>query len=443
MTIMNMPSITKNELGIGVEWDPSDNYELTHEEWDITYERLDFMRVRFIRCMYNADYYCKGFDQDNNPIYDWQSRQMKNIENILTYCEEKNVSVIVGEWSKPKSLGITSSCDPRWIRMIVDFLEHMLPKYTCIKIYNFINEPDGEWGIDDNEDPYEIWKKGITCLSNALKKRHLRDRILLTGPDVWYHIDWIDKIIEDIPETIDIYNVHHYASDNSIINGEIEKFVKKKRELIHHQDTPSKAFYMGEAGLVTGKDAYYDQQHRVKNFDYGVYMADYIIQSMRGGQTGIIMWMLDDIMHNAPNTCPEDNMFKVWGFWSSFSKEETPLRPWYYPVALLSRYFPAGCQIHHMTMGGIGVRAVCGIVEKGDCMDYTLAFVTHEKEEQVLDVALPHTNKTTLSHYHYFESSRPTDEQGFPVPVAVLKDVKDKVTIQLPSNGMVLLTTMT
>src|SRR5690606_8907184 len=104
----------------------------------------------------------------------------------------------------------------------------------------------------------------------------------------------------------------------------------------------SKPFFMGEVGMLTGKNNQ-DQQTLIDTFQYGVWMADFVIQSMRAGQAGTIAWDLDDAMHTSgykgPGNDVNDYHWKVWGFWDSFGTakgkpELENMRPWYYTWSL-------------------------------------------------------------------------------------------------------------
>ncbi len=104
-----------------------------------------------------------------------------------------------------------------------------------------------------------------------------------------------------------------------------------------------------------------DSQMSVFDHMYGTDMADAIMQTAANGYSGCIVWMLDDAMH-----VNEPGRLKIWGFWNILGEERygasaERIRPWYYAVALLSRYFPAGSQILESTVRGVpGVRTMWG-----------------------------------------------------------------------------------
>lgn len=148
--IIDTDSVVVEEYrGVGVQWDPIDDVfpTYTSEEWNTVIERFDFAQFPFIRCMINATDYCKSINAEGNAEYEFESEQMQRLYQILDYCEENDIDVLFGEWSKPKRLGINRSDDPRWAKMIADLMVYLLEEkdYTCIKFYNYINEPNGNW----------------------------------------------------------------------------------------------------------------------------------------------------------------------------------------------------------------------------------------------------------------------------------------------------------
>lgn len=54
--------ITKDFEGFGVQWDPSDLYDYTDEQWNSFYEKAEFLKPNIMRFMlHDGDSYCIGF----------------------------------------------------------------------------------------------------------------------------------------------------------------------------------------------------------------------------------------------------------------------------------------------------------------------------------------------------------------------------------------------
>ncbi|GEM_PF-255825 len=444
--------ISDNLVGLGFEWDPTDGYDFTDEQWQMNFERIDYTKAPFIRLMLWASLYTVDLVNDK-PVYDWNTPEMQRIYKILDYCQSRGVTVMIGEWNKPHRppLNISASDDPIWAKMIADFLDYMINVrgYTVLKYYNYINEPNGTWGgaAIEEGNRFGIWKNGIMNLSRELNSRPaLKGKIQIVGPDSSGEDIWVDYTVNAIPDLIGMYDIHRYATDDYVLSGELEKMVRSKRGYIDKYDPkgPSKPFVMGEAGLVTGKIEALDQQPRVHDFDYGVMMADFAVQNLRGGMSGFLAWMLDDAMHFAPNTTPDQNILKVWGFWNTMGDEQDrQIRPWFYPMSLLSRYFPAGSSIVYA--GDTGNKDVRVTAAVKDNKHVTVAIVNQSDSPQTIKLIVPGVSFVPkLTQYRYFDEERPTNEQGFPVAAQTKwgVDLSQAYNVYLPGQGVVLLTSM-
>jgi len=444
--------ISENLVGLGFEWDPADDYDFTDEQWQMNFDRIDYTKVPFIRLMLSASFYTVELE-NGKPVYDWNTAEMKRIYKILDYCQSRGTTVMIGEWNKPHKppLNISASDDPLWAKLIADFLDYMINVrgYTVLKYYNYINEPNGTWGgaAIEEGNRFGIWKNGIRNLARELNSRpNLKGKIQIAGPDSTGEDIWVDYTVNAIPELIGMYDIHRYATDDYVLSGELEKMVRSKRGYIDKYDPegPSKPFVMGEAGLVTGKIEALDQQPRVYDFDYGVMMADFAVQNLRGGMSGFLAWMLDDAMHFAPNTTPDQNILKVWGFWNTMGDEqERKIRPWFYPMSLFSRYFPAGSNIVYA--GDSGNKDVRVTAAVKDDKHVTVAIVNQSDSPQTIKLMVPGASfvpKLTL--YRYFDEERPTDGQGFPVAAQTKwgVDLSQGYNVYLPGKGVALLTSM-
>ena len=78
---------------------------------------------------------------------------------------------------------------------------------------------------------------------------------------------------------------------------------------------------------------------------------------------------------------------------------------------------------------------------------YALSFaiVNDSDTSRTITVAVPSVlGPLTLARYDYFDRDRPADANGFPVPAEVLDDAQlaSGITIQLPSRGLVVLTSL-
>ena len=94
--------------GLGVEWGAyEDLNKLQTNAWDrITKyaDRMDGMSL--IRCMINFDWFCENFDNKGDTdktndtwTYNFTNKWMKSTEQVLTYCQEHDLTVAFGAWN--------------------------------------------------------------------------------------------------------------------------------------------------------------------------------------------------------------------------------------------------------------------------------------------------------------------------------------------------------
>ena len=159
-------------MGLGVEWDPYDSFRPTQADWDLTFQRLDFMRPGFIRVVEPASDYFAGYDADHNPVYRWTAPHVVELRTILDYAKSRGITVVLGDWSNPIING-----DPR---IPADFLAqlHDVYGYTNIKYYNLINEPNYLAGCD-----FGCWTGVVKALSTEFSSLGLNSWLALVGPD--------------------------------------------------------------------------------------------------------------------------------------------------------------------------------------------------------------------------------------------------------------------
>jgi hypothetical protein len=465
--------LEENFLGVGVQWSSYPWWDISEDDWNKVFKRLEYMQMPFARVMLDAFWYCQGFDDKGKPIYTWDTAYMKKLYILLDWCQQNDVLVMIGEWGRPNGKDLDLAVDdPRWTSMIADFLEHMLEKknYTCIKYYNLYNEPHGWWsGIT-----WQEWKTAIDNLHREFKKRGLHKKIKLATPDA--DRKWTTKVLKDDqlrPQT-GIYDEHWYVMNLEIQRGLLELYTRDQIRQINAKD-PGKQFFLGEIGIIDDKTKY-DQQLHVHDFWYGVSMADAAIQMIRGGMSGFLAWNLDDAMHfngdggesmNALGDTLPENAYehrKIWGFWNIVGAEhgdpaDENMRPWFYTWSALSRAFPKGCQTLEAEDAGIyQLRVAAARIPAGDDRYHvSLAVANHTDDKRIIKIHVPGiSQKVSLAKYEYFDLngdnkvdcwSQVVDEAGkdiFPAPAKTLKEVElDKgIVVELPSKGVVVMTTI-
>lgn len=360
--------INKDYIGNGPQWDPyqldygKGKVDLSEADWQKLYQRLDFMRPQLMRVVINT----YEFMKDGKLLLD---DELNQLEHILGYCQQHHVTVIFGDWGWGLMDAKTASIDKKKIELTADFVTYLVQKkgYTCIKYYNFINEPNGYWS--STEGNYTMWRDATLCLYQKLKKNKMLKSIQLIGSDlaIWtpQEVEWQKQAGKDID--LGLYDIHTYPSKVTVNSGEYSNIIKAYKEAVPE----GKKIIMGEIGLkfVEPQDSLYmqenlrraaakpnasleDAQMFVYDYMYGTDVADAIVQTANMGYSGSIAWMLDDAMHSAE----APNKLKIWGFWNIlgdeiFGAKEEKIRPWYYAWSLLTRYMPQGCDIYASHVG--------------------------------------------------------------------------------------------
>ena len=478
-------------MGLGVQWDPYDSFRPTPADWKLTFQRLDYMRPGFIRVVEPAYDYFAGYDAKHNPKYRWNSVHVQQLLQILGYAKSRGITVILGDWSNPMINGDA--------RIPAEFLAQLHDGYgyTNIKYFNLINEPNYQAGCD-----FGCWTGMVSALSSEFTNLGLSRWLELVGPDnatswddtsaaqaldwaVGLDADnplggdsWVTDTLHAIPGLIGAYDSHRYATIWGTENGVWEDQLRARREEINNLDSPTKPYFAGELGLTARQvtpfsaraarssmqslaalvdpssaprvSSFVDSQPHIREFVYGVWMGDLMVQGIAAGLSGASAWDLDDAMHVGGQYGSQN--LKQWGFWNSlggqdgYPASDRRLRPWYYPWSVLARSFPAGSRPLLVPSTGVpGLRVAAAKIPNAGKYDLSFAVVNDSDAARAIRLAVPSaTAPVTLARYDYFAADRPTDGSGFPVPKRVLQqvDLSQGVTLHLPTRGVVVLSSV-
>lgn len=364
-------------IGNGVQWDPyqldygSVKLQISEQDWQKIYHRLDFMRPQLMRVVHNTS----SLILDNQLFPEGNFDQIKH---ILDYCQSRGVIVVFGDWGWGLADAKIPEYDKKKVELAADYVTWLIKEkgYTCIKYYNMINEPNGFWST--TEGNYALWHDITLCFYNRLKKNKMLSKVTLVGPDVaiWTpdEVTWLERANRELE--FGLFDIHTYPSKCTVNSGEYSQIIKAYRDA-----TPSgRKIIMGEIGLkfVEPQDSLYqqemlrraaarpfasteDSQMFIFDYMYGTDMADAVIQTANAGYSGSVAWMLDDAMHAAGD---KGDQLKMWGFWNIlgeeyFGADGEAIRPWFFAWSLLCRYMPTGCDVYASSVkGNIMVKAL-------------------------------------------------------------------------------------
>ena len=445
-------------LGNGVEWDPYDEapgwgVEVSDADWKKLTARMDFLRPGFIRCMIGGQnlYYDHG-------TYD-RERNAEPLLKLLAYCQERGIEVLFGEFNPPdKSL----KADPAWVKMSVDYLDWLVQEkgFDCIRHFIIFNEPDGDWATPEGD--YAFWKSMMERFHQEMALHPgLLDKVSLAGPDVVVEYrnpasaydapGWVAQTAADLDSLVGLYDIHAYPGQQQVRSGAFADLLQEYRI------PEGKRLVLGEAGYKYWREedaalqaendrraaaSPYtqgtDSQMLCGDFFYGLDLSVLAMDVMNGGVSGMAVWMLDDALH-AGGDSPRN--LKVWGFWNILGEElfgDPSLedsKPSFYGWALMSRFFPAGCDILRVEASPAeGLRMAAAVLDGR----HTLAVVNFSDTDRNLEVHLPLSGAV---RYEYVEGACPADADGMPVPVSTGIGGK-RHEVAVPAQSLVLLTDM-
>ena len=458
--------VTQSFVGNGVQWggyDMLNNWTgsptLSESDWNKLFLRVRFMRPPLVRIMVSAGW---NYMTDNQFT---PTKSENVLLKILDFCQKEGISVMFGEWGHQGGTGI----DQTWLENSAKFIEWLINTkgYSCIKYFNMVNEPNGNWSsINGN---YALWNQLISQFYAKLTEKGIDTEIKLIGPDIaiWdaYLTSWVSNTNTDLVPKIGAFDIHTYPKETEVRDFSYQKMVKAYRDAA----PASKEMLMGELGFKydpasdLGKqnvqriqaDKYASDDSNMFTYDafYGIDMADAMIQNMRAGYAGSILWDLDDAMYNLSSAGA--NKLKRWGFWNILGSEkfENPsdenIRPWFYPMSLMCRYFPQGTKIFQVTLPDkVGLRAIAG--EKNG--KYTLAIVNSHTVAYTINLRMADgIQLSNVKTYNYLSGKNTAftgalDADGFAKPETsgTTLDLKGDASKQMdiPAQSFCLITNM-
>lgn len=472
--------ISTNYIGNGVQWDAyphadTENGEwgklMSDEKWQMNFDRLDYMKPKLFRVLDQANWrYMVGFNQQGEPILNFDTPEIEALEKILDYAQKNNITVMLGEWGTPFKMHdtdaghsdkFTGADDPLWIDAIVQYLDYLINTkgYTCIKYFNLINEPNGGWASTKGD--FNEWSSAAKQFAQTLKENNLDSKVTLAGPDAVTRYDnpnsqytgaqWVEETAKQLDDIVGIYEVHDYTSHELVKAGGFKDY---HGNIAKHAHAVNKQIIFGELGFSRNgqrnqdratADPYAseDSQMEVYDFSYGIFMADALIQSMNAGYSGTAAWALDDAMHTLGDE-GDKNQLKRWGMWNSLGTElcnnpaDEEIRPWFYPWSLLCRYIPTGSSVIQTDQPTVdGLRLTATTYQD----NITIAIINNSDEATSLELIIPTAQK--MKQYIYSEESQTVDANGFPTAVDQNFNINKNIKLNIPKNSFMLLTSLT
>ncbi|MCI1778326.1 MAG: hypothetical protein LKI53_00020 [Bacteroidales bacterium] len=463
--VITKEAISKNYTGTGIEWDPYDEAEawgadISDADWAKLYERLDFMKPGYIRCMINSGW--KYYDKKTG-VYD-KTKNIRNLRRLLDYCTKNNITVIFGEYNPPSP---DMKDSQKWVEMSVDYLNYLVNVlgFRCIKYFVIFNEPDGYWSSVNGD--FSLWMSMLRKFDEQMSRYPgLSGRIRFAAPDAvmgyknpespFNTAGWIKNTSELADSLTGIYDIHSYPGQYEVRYGDFEKNLVSLRK----QVPAGKKILLGEAGykyykpedsLLALKSTELIAGHKltlgsdcnlfVYDYFYGIDMALMAMKVMNAGYSGIAAWMLDDAMHGNGDSGRTGDL-KIWGMWNILGEEvfgmpkEEEIRPWFYTWSLMCRYFPEGSDILKTKTNKFP--RTCYISAGIKDGHYTAAAVNFGEKDILVSLEFPKA-LSNASLFLYSRNKMEKDKNEFPVPIK--RDMNgNSFRINIPANGFILIT---
>jgi hypothetical protein len=444
--------VSTGYIGNGVQWDPYEVNDISEADWQKLYNRLDFMKPQFIRMMHNIS------EKSENGVLINESG-LDHLTHLLDYCQSRDITVMFGDWGGSLADPEKGTINETLLRNVAAYLDFLINKkgYDCIKYYNLVNEPNGDWS--QTKGDYTLWSRAVKFFWEEAQKLGLDRKIKMAAPDIaiWTAEEtfWVSNTVRDFPEATGIYDIHTYPSKVTVNSGEYTEIIKAYKDV----SAPGSKIVMGEIGFKyrEPEDAAYqaenlkraenlahasieDSQMYVYDYMYGTDMADAVFQTINAGFSGCVAWMLDDAMH-----FKEPGKLKIWGFWNifgdeRFGSEHEVVRPWFYAWSLLCSYLPRGTDFYTVNVSGIdGVKAIAA-VHKGK---RTIAVVNVAKEERKVNItAKDFADMDKVRKYVYGEGLFTITGDCTMHPVATDMDFSPSKgeILKMPGESLILLT---
>ncbi len=455
-------------VGVGAQVGGYDNIQqitgsatFSNQDWEQMFSRLRFMRPGLVRIMGSqSNYYSNGV---YNP-----EKSKEVLLKILDFCQTNNISVIWGEWGHVGG----NSIDLDWLNRSVNFLSYLIntKAFTCVKYFNMVNEPNGDWSSVGGN--FTLWKTLIQKTRELMVQNGIHTKVQLMAPDAALSSGaftgispvshpFVTNTVNALDSVIGTYGYHFYPANDQVENNKYLTSAQAYKNLF----PLNKDVIIGELGFkylttspkgilnesLKNSDPYADVSacEMVYESVYGIDISAGIIQALQCGYKAALVWRLDDAMYI--NSSLKTNR---WGFWNSLGSEvygnanDEKLRPWFFPVSLLSRYFPAGCTVLNVT---IPLKSgLYAIASKKDSK-YSIALVNTSSEAYTFDLKMNGGKQLdNMKFFEYIALDRrnytgETDENGFPKSTKSLNmDLsKNKAySLKMEASSFVLLTNM-
>lgn len=432
----NETPLKSNFKGLGFEWDIFDiNENWTDDNYQYIIEAADYFAPSTVRTMLDIDKFVTSFDDDNIPVYNFQSDPMKNLCDILDYCQQKNITVAIGLWHARHEGSfvhdvLNDEGNPLFAEIALRLAKYLIndKNYSCIKYIVPYNEPNYTRRTRGGAtiDAYTLWTE---CMENFIQKipqMDFKTDLQIAAPDCTSWTDssvWIKNTVRDFDGDIGLYQMHIYPSSYIVNNGGV---TERLQNIIEHTKGKGKEFWIYESGINDGK-ADGIGQTRISTFEFALETADMTLQAVLAGADGLLYWSLDAKMHQ------KDGVDLDFGLLNSHTRQK---RPWFYSSALLSRCLQTGSSIYQGETSDI-LRMIYSVYQQD-----VFAIAVNRGGEQTVEFKLNKGSADTIYKYIFNEDDIffSTDDM-VTYNEEIKGSFKSGIKVTVPAQSMIVLST--
>jgi hypothetical protein len=290
--------------------------------------------------------------------YTWDSERMTAFCAWVRDMKERGIDVALRQsgwpvdsfgsgWQKngPTSENLTAYGD--YYAELIHYLV-VVRGFTNVKYGVMYLEPhlkrERTYPYPPGENEWSWYVKTVKAIDAGLKRRGLRDRIKLVGPNNSKGAVYFAEAVRDLAGTLDAFSGHDY---NLPDYRQWHAFFSRMQRLASPTGKP---FWIDEGGLQ--REAYRETG------EYGTYVGEMCAAAMNAGSQVFMIWRLFDEHYNQFASRTHDSLYNGvhrWGacYWPRDSvPEPTNCRPWYYAFSLITRLFNGGPGTRVFTTSG-------------------------------------------------------------------------------------------
>lgn len=310
--------------------------------------------------------------------WDWNSKYMQCFYRYAKAMQDNGIDIIL---NPNQGMGQSSYSDPGLSKMkeatgktyqelfaewCVEYVREVVIKrgFSNIKYLMYATEPNNGSRAYDLKYVDE-WLSYVSAAHNALKTAGLRDRWQIVGPNIavssnsWdaakieesraQAVKWIDYIIDNCNEAVDIYSVHDYYNSN-LYGGFGQDAYKYYKDFCEYAKNAikrtGKPFWWDEWNISSGRDES-TLNDPLRAYEVAMGMLS---QMTNGANHSVVWFLLDTKWPGSTKTAYgeyDEGVMKM-GVIPSALQSATPY-PAFYSFALVSSAVQPGDDVYSLT----------------------------------------------------------------------------------------------